>query len=46
MLAKGALITGEPGNMSGHQKGRRNYGRFLNAKWAFSSEFVEEMEPP
>lgn len=32
-------------NMSGSQKDRKNQGRLLNAKWAFSSKYAEETEP-
>ena len=32
------------GNRSGNQKDRKNYGRLLNAKWAFSSKDAEEGE--
>ena len=37
---------GRADNMSGSQKDRKNYGRPLRAKWAFSSKYVEETEPP
>lgn len=32
------------GNRSGSQKARKNYGRLLNAKWAFSSKDAEQVE--